>query len=428
MNNKKYKNNKNHKKYRNNKNHKNNKNHTNHEISAEEYIENQIDNSKLVIRELRYKKLYNLLSKLECKISEASISILESYDTEDYYLLTIYPDNYKNDIFAIRSILEDTIKLLNIDENKISITVFIYNFITEIYYETYKIMKIINIYYPKFNNKFSMSFYRGNSRYNVKNIKKMSININKLDVEKNKLIRYIHPKYILEKYLADIYNPAKYDNYSDNVKIANKLLNEWKIINPDDFNKNYNIHMNLSKKGLSIMSLIEEYVYESYYDRVVPTCIATTEDEEIINKLIQHKYKNIEISEGSAKTIVDPRLINKMYKINNELVLKIWFIGQFELIPILPFNNQVHISVIKRLILSEYLTYDIIKNYKVAFSKLILFRNILKVEKKLKQKKIYISLDKCNFIGAFYPKIEYYKKLRIEQISNYIKLQNEQNK
>jgi len=364
-----------------------------------EYISSLVEESRNQIKKYRKNKLFKLVKEVEFMLTKLQLPILEYYEDDTYYTLLVYPDNMAEANMEIRKSLIDIGNELGIDKNMIVFKPYIYGYITNVFYDNYKIITIYNMFYPKNNYKYHIKTYHGQSRFG------------------NSSILYSHVKYSLEEICASLYNPADFEDYSEHLLVRHDIIQQWKKINPEISKI---VQKNLKKKGKlgnQMIHEIKKYIIISNYDPTIAICIANINDRKKIESILSAKFKLSDKIENFAKTAHDPRLVNYTYKVNNNPELRIWYSLNFELVPTLPHNPlHAHIHVCQRLALSEYLAYELMNVTGVANLKLFLFFSLLKKEKIMREKKVFIEIENCNFHGINYPLLDFLNEVRIQKI------------
>ena len=398
-----------------------------------EFMESQVEKAAIQIKKNRADQLFKFMSTLCDLISDEGMPIAREYTEDTYYKLVVYPDEYLTGLSIIRKLVRDLQNTMEIDNELVSHSVFIGDYITYFMYKRITILEVINIYYPIRNDMYRIKTYFDESRFSntsIDQIKKSKYQkmfltggakhpTNHPPKKSEKKIKYIHPQYTTEGILADYCSP-EYEDKHEIYKSKIEILGIWRKISPEHFSKFGNRKKFLSKTGLKMYEKISKLCYPANYDLLIPICVASEENREEIDAILGENFNLGDVKRNLPKTTVDPRYTNYAYFVDGKQCLKIWYILQFELVPVLH-NKKVHIAMLQRLVLSEFITYTILKFDKVAFSKLVIFMNLLKREREMRHKKIYIDIVKCKYVGKSYPVKDYLSEVRLQNIRKYIK-------
>lgn len=374
-------------------------------------IEKLIDEAQTVIKKSRKDMLEAPVSQLEKYLHEQHVPANDYYEEKDFYNYIGYPmmnyidvSKFYNEGYssAVGSANE------NCSENcDARMRIFIYNYISNVFYEKYQILSLVNVYYPNNNRLFKFRTYNGEARIN-----------------KSMHLEYIHPIYILEDNYRKLYNPEyqepeKLAEIHDEIKI---LYDHWNEINPGEYeyaDKNAIVAKMTYDGDRAIAIEIAknvEGVYECYYDKNIPVLICNTTAIRLISDLLVNKYQSaIKIEENDSKSFYDSRIKNVIYKLRDQPILKLYNMLDHELVPILP-SGQTHIYVNIWLAFTEFITYDMVGKEKIMQIKLRLFTRMQHILQKLQNEKTIILLENCKFVGLYYPRSIYLKDLMIKNI------------
>lgn len=380
----------------------------------QQYISELISDARVVIRKDLYDKLFKLSTYLEDYMVVNKIPIDPTYTEDTYYTLECYPQtNYRDFYNNLKN------KVAPEMESKFGITGLLVKFDVEnyrsgMYYGPHTLLTFYNVYYPKNNTKYSFDTYKDLSRYdpndNTNTMVKYIVEFTG-GSEKRQMVDYIHPKYILEQTLRLSYSPI------DDVDIDSEI-NAWKGISSGDFDKI--IYPGKVESNIVIPEQIKKLIQFIHIDNNLTGLISTHDTTHIVDTLIQSNSGS-KSYDNSAKTFYDPRLTNVIIKDKEgNVLIKLWNILDYELIPVIKYNKKVHINVLLRISLAEYISYNMVGS-NIAGIKLGLFMGLLEKRRKLIDKKILADITKCEFIGTNRNLDDYKKEQRHLFMANQFK-------
>jgi len=395
-----------------------------------EYIEGLIEDAKQVIKKSRQNKLLEISKHIENYLVKLNIPIKETFREETYYIIVAYPYlNYLERARKLNLLIVDLSEKFNIPLDSLKQNYTIYNYITEIKYDQFLLLQLRNPFYPKENKLYTLDTYKSLSRFKsntfkaTKYVKELfdmdprMINTNKLSSDLNSVV-YIHPKYYLENLHKLLYDPS----HEDNEAVLNEINTCWKrwIEIDNTFNRKINVNADQRSKniGYAMLYKIDKYIVLADYDDSAIICIANYDKKDEIVDILRKDFDISDVVINSAKSLYDPRLVNLVIKVKGNIVMKIWLLLNYELIPYTPGKlRKAHPYVNLRLVLSEYLTYDILNIKTVANIKLQKYKDLLVEVKKLKDEGNLPDLSKCDYEGIYYPDDQYLNVLRIRDIA-----------
>jgi len=395
-----------------------------------EHIENLIDDAKLVIKKSRQDKLLEISKFIESYLTKLNIPIKETFKEETYYIIIGYPYiNYLDRARKLNLLILDISENFGIPLDSLKQNYTIYNYITEVKYDQFLLLQLRNPFYPKENKIYTLDTYRSLSRFKsniFKATKHMNdlfdldprmTNVNKIQDKEDSVV-YIHPKYYLENLHKLLYDPA----YEDKESVLTEINVCWKrwIEIDNSFNRKFNIKTDqkLKNMGYAMAYKISDYILLSDYDDSAIICIADYDKKDEIVDILKQDFDISDVVINSAKSLYDPRLVNLVIKVRGNIVMKIWLLLNYELIPYTDGKlKKAHPYVSLRLVLSEYLTYDILDINMVANVKLQKYKDLLIETKKLKDENKLPALNKCKYAGIYYPNDQYLNVLRIRDIA-----------
>ncbi|MAR56865.1 MAG: hypothetical protein CMM93_06755 [Rickettsiales bacterium] len=390
-------------------------------MDLENNFDQLVSQAELKIKNDLRKELLNMMLEIEAFLQKYKVPIQEFYNDTTYYTFTACPHKgFPEFANIIRNELVPSL------ESKYKKDVFSYRpqvwgYIMVLKYGNHTLLKLMNIFYPTGNHIYSLPTYEGDSRFAAKTryTNRASVRahkVNKPEPEfsiKSRKILYLHPKFMLEELIFRMYSPAHFDEQNETREIIDDMINHWKKI---DYTDNV---LKPNKKFLSsgreLFNKIKDIAYEANNDFATFTCIARKKDKAEIAK----RFQNYKLMFNSPKSLFDSRLSNMIVKSNNRPVLKIWFLLDYELIPLV--DKKAHIYLLLRLIVVDSIIYDIMDVKKIIEMKMGLFNYYLNLLQQMKKEKRVKPIDQCEFVGTNYPNDVYLSDLRqkliVEQIT-----------
>jgi hypothetical protein len=364
-----------------------------------------IASAQTVIKENRNIAIKASAEKMENFLADNNLPIDPFFEEKEYFCFNVYPIinfmdvvNTYNKLIREQILTDEDKKLLHskqLDNKEAYCNPFIYNFIHNVYYKKFQLLSFRNIFYPHNNNKFIFETYKAKGRL----------------IECDN-VSYIHPKYRLEEEFHKRYSIDLPENYVD------KLITEWAKID----NEYESVQVQKYKKIIAgkysklqnkILRQISEHTLECFYDQSIPTVLTDFIGLDFIKHIFKTGFNGSECVENSSKSFFDNRADNFIFKVDKKVVVKVFPILDYELIPCLQKNRRkVHIDVAIRLAFNEYITYKILGFNELAASKLRQHKNLCLRRTQLK----LLPLEKYRFTGKYFPYDMYLKEMKIQSI------------
>ena len=384
-----------------------------------------IDKAQEIIRQSRQETIYPSALVIEKFLSDSKIPVNPYYDEKDFYTYNAYPIigfieviNYYNE--TIKPLVENSAKSKTLNENTALCKPFIYNFIHNVYWGKFELVKFFNIFYPNHNHKFMFDTYQAEARLN----KQLSM-------------IYIHPKYLIEEILHKLCLLEYMDKFSELVERKNELMKKWEELDgkiPESIIIDSTAFNSTQSNILSTISTINAPIVKCFYDRNIPIIITNSLGIDLIERVIKSTTANYERRENSAKSFFDNRIRNTIFRIQDKQIVKVFPLLDYEVVPLIreftaarsakarysDTRNVIksgelfmdcHPNIAIRLAFNEYITYNIVGAADIAETKLRLYLGL--IEKfGIKQ----IDLNERMVTGVYYPFEMYIKEMRVKSI------------
>lgn len=355
-----------------------------------------IDESKTIIRNDQELHMKDIFTELENFLVKYEIPVKHIFD--HYWKYDVYPIMRFNDIQNL--IKEEIIPKYD----KLEIYTYVYKYIFMLNFGQYTIATFTNIFGMNQNTKYTFMTYKAPARLN-----------------KNLEMTYVHPKYLLEDVYRKLYMPSNQENaVALNIKKL-ELMDKWKTLNPGvNFTAGKQHEKSYGKNQLKLIKKIEQILVSADYDQKIPVYIGSAADIAECEKIASELFPNLEVTKNPSKSFFDPRTVNHIFKNGTHILIKVWELLDHEVIPILPYGKRkkAHISVLLKLSLTEHVTYEILGYNDIAKEKLATFLVNIQNEEESIEKKLYVKILNCKFIGRNYPIDKYVSNLRA---SNFVK-------
>lgn len=366
-------------------------------------IDRLIGDAKEIIKADRGKRVKPTFEAVEKFLAEHRIPVKPTYEPNDFWKYEAYPMHGFSNLAVI--IRDEFISNLDTQET-ITLYNYVYKYIYRIMMGRYPLATFTNIFGSGQNPKYQFATYEGPARLN-----------------KELTMLYIHPKYVLEELLREMYRISNYEHISSLSDRKKELLAEWMKLTPEvDFMTPMpKPEESFKKDQVRLIKKIEKKLISADYDPNIPVYIGSSQDIRECEQIARDMFPALEVSRNASKSFFDPRTINHIFKNGKHILIKVWELLDHEIIPIVPQMKLMtaHISVILKLALTEHITYDILGFNEIAKEKLEIFTYVLQREKDLRSKNICISLLACKSIGVNYPVDKYIANMRASNAAKF---------
>jgi hypothetical protein len=356
-----------------------------------------IEKSRDIIRVEMKNNYLALALAVEDFLIRERVPVEEDYSDNEPYKYVCYPDtNFLEIINKVKSDLIPT--LTGISDKEYLFKPFIFKYMMILSVDNKALLQVTNVFYPIANYKFRVQTYLNASRFAD---------------SKNKL-HYIHPKYRLDHVLSQFYDP--FSNAEAVEEEYYKIYTQWGEL---DGNKSVaRRDKNNKRMGIREYELIKDIAVLCNHDLIYTSCLCREDDIDAIISKIDPKRKYT-VVKNNVKSLYDIRYYNTTFSIGGKTVLKLWPVLQYQLIPVVS-GNRAHINTVIHYALIDYLHYDILGVQKVAFFKNLILNYYINRRAAMVKNHILTRLDKCEYIGTYYPTELYLKQHRIDKIAEMI--------
>ena len=358
-------------------------------------LEEIIEESRSIIKDNMEKKYMPMAKTIERFLSKERVPVEFEYSSDEPYKLSCYPDtNFLNVVNKIKEELKPELEQLTGSE--VLFRSYIPKYMMILSYDNVALLQVTNMFYPYLNTKFRVDTYQDDSRFGI-----------------DGKIFYVHPKLTIDHLAME-----KYDPMVDQNLMMEETLERWKKLGRMNAKQPSKMR---ERKGIKEYNMVKDKVVLCNHDFEHVSCICWERDIDDIIKTIDPDRKYV-VTKNIIKSLHEIRRTSVTLSLNNRVVIKFWPSLEYELIPTI--NGACHPFVSTRYAIIDFLNYDILGIKNVAEWKLGAFDWQISNIKTLREKHIMPSIQKCKWIGTYYPISLYRKQLRIDKISEMIAKKN----
>lgn len=352
-------------------------------------IDQLIAEARLIIKNDQEQHIKPIFLEAEQFLVDNKIPVKPYY--ENYWKYEAYPMFRFN---QFTNVLKDDFLPKS---EKLELFHYVYKHMYMLNYNNYSIVVFSNVFGTSENTEHKFRTYEEPARLN-----------------KDLMMTYIHPKYMLEEILRKMCSPS-----ADLASLGEKkkeLIEKWASLEPDA-KLDEEVAMTepaFVKSQYRMIKYLDKHMISASYDPSIPIYIGSSASIMEFEKYAKSEFLNLKVTKNSSKSFFDLRTNNYIFKNGGFILAKIWELTDHELIPVLPYGSKrkAHISVLLRLALTENITYEILGFDNIATEKLTIFKSILTMERNLIQSKAYIEVSKCKYIGQYFPIEKYIAMMR----------------
>jgi hypothetical protein len=356
-----------------------------------ELINSLVERSKASISKNRRDDFLKISITIEEFIRKEKLPINKYYEENTFFTQVVYVGfkyyDVKKRIKA--SLLEEVFQKYGVE---LEMYDFVINYITEIKYKNYPLLRIIKVDYesgPATNNKLDIDSIEVKSRFH------------------DEKIFAVHPKYHLEEIYRKLYSPEYHQEWPELEEERKQIVLDWQVHGGSERKKRR--HM---KKRVKY--ILRGLCHFADYDGETLIGVGGVADIQPIKDILDREYEGLFIKKQRSKSLFDPRIKAVVYRIDKSAVFKLWLLADHELIPVI--KENVHIDVMLRLCLNEYIASDMIGIAAMSAVKLEIFKRLLEKRESLIESKMLADPGSCKYIGEYYPMPTSLKLMKLQRL------------